>query len=246
MTDSSSTPLVQLQDFSLQIGQRPLLKNLRLELEKGKIYSILGRNGAGKTQLLRAIAGLAQKGVLFSGLVRSPEKIGFVFQKPGLIPWMTVVENLQLVHPSTEQISHQLKQFQMQHCRDLFPYQLSVGMQQKINVIRAFLTDCPLVLMDEPFGALDLPQKNDLFELIQKIWSRDRTLLLVTHEIDEALVLSDSIYFLSKHSGQITNKWDVPHPSPRTLQDVRKQEWAARIYGEAKSLLESDLRNENQ
>ncbi len=239
--------VVQIENLNLNIGDKPVLRNFSLEIELGQKHAIIGRNGVGKTQLLRAVSGLSESEVKISGKLIKPSSVSFVFQKPSLVPWMTIEENLKLINRSKEAVFRLLQKFDLDKFASYFPYQISIGMQQKVNLIRAFLSDNRLILMDEPFVALDLPQKNRLIKMIDSLFlEKERSLLFVTHDIDEAISVSDRIHFLSKQDMQIKKTWeakktrDFSGESVTSLQETRMKSLAKEIYLEASLCLEKD------
>ena len=207
---------------------------MNLDIFKGEFVSLLGPSGCGKTTLLRSIADLQEPTegtVRIGGMtpkeVRLQQKFGFVFQQPVLFDWRTVKKNvelpLEIMYQSKEERSERAdKMLEMVGLKDFanhFPKQLSGGMQQRVNIARAFGIRPEILLMDEPFSALDEFTKEKLHEDLLRIWRKtNKTVIFVTHNIQEAVFLSDRICVLSPHPGRLSAVVDVDLPRPRTLE----------------------------
>jgi NitT/TauT family transport system ATP-binding protein len=209
------------------------LTGVNLEIKKGEFVSLLGPSGCGKTTLLRAIADLQEPTegyIRIDGMtpkeVRLQQKFGFVFQQPVLFDFRTVKKNvelpLEIMYYAKEDRSRRademLEMVGLSEFRDHYPNQLSGGMQQRVNIARAFGIRPDIVLMDEPFSALDEFTKEKLYEDLLRIWrSTNKTILFVTHNISEAVFLSDRVCVLSPHPGRLSAVVDIDLPRPRTL-----------------------------
>jgi nitrate/nitrite transport system ATP-binding protein len=218
-------------------GQYIALKNIHLEIEQGEFISLLGHSGCGKSTLLNIIAGLdrpTQGGIVLAGReVRTPGPDRMVvFQNYSLLPWLTVRENIALGVdevmqdlPDSERraiIDHHLEMVRLTPAADKHPHQLSGGMKQRVAIARALALRPKLLLLDEPFGALDALTRGGLQEQLMKICEESQvTCVMVTHDADEALLLSDRIVMLTNgpaaHIGQIL---EVPFPRPRSRMDT--------------------------
>ena len=199
------------------------LDRLSLENREGEFLSLVGPSGCGKTTLLRAIAGLVKPTRGSIELVRRAGDLDdrglLVFQENSLFPWMTAIENAAfglemegVRRAERERLAGELFARHGLGGRErAYPHQLSAGMKQRVAVIRAFLSDPPLLLMDEPFGALDSQTRSALqFELLE-LWRKDRkSVIFVTHDVDEAIVLSDRILVLSPQPGRVVDEVKVP------------------------------------
>jgi NitT/TauT family transport system ATP-binding protein len=208
------------------------LDHISLEVADKEFVCILGPSGCGKTTLLRLIAGLvtARTGsiVLDGEEMRGPSpKIGFVFQEYSLFPWRTVIDNIAFGlemkgMPKEERyrIAEQyLELVNLTSFKTSYPSELSGGMRQRVAVARALALDPVLLLMDEPFGALDAQTRNMLQKELLEIWEKTRkTIIFITHSVDEAVYLSDRIIVLSPRPGRIckTVPIDLPRPRDRT------------------------------
>ena len=209
------------------------LTGVNLDIYKGEFISLLGPSGCGKTTLLRSIADLQEPTdgtIRISGQtpkeLRLQQKFGFVFQQPVLFDWRTVKKNvelpLEIMYQSKAERSRRaeemLEMVGLKHFADHFPRQLSGGMQQRVNIARAFGIRPEILLMDEPFSALDEFTKEKLYEDLLRIWRQtNKTIVFVTHNIQEAVFLSDRICVLSPHPGRLSAIVDVDLPRPRTL-----------------------------
>lgn len=209
------------------------LSNVNLDIYKGEFISLLGPSGCGKTTLLRTIADLQEPTdgyVRIDGMtpkeIRMQQKFGFVFQQPVLFEWRTVKKNvelpLEIMYQSKEDRSKRademLEMVGLTDFANHLPRQLSGGMQQRVNIARAFGLRPELLLMDEPFSALDEFTKEKLQEDLLRIWHKtNKTVVFVTHNIQEAVFLSDRICVLSPHPGRLSAVVNVDLPRPRTL-----------------------------
>jgi ABC-type nitrate/sulfonate/bicarbonate transport system ATPase subunit len=225
-------------------GQKPVLDDVSLAVAKGEFLSLVGPSGCGKTTLLRIIDGLIEQTsgtILLEGAQvtrQSRRRMGFVFQDANLLPWMTVLSNVALGLeaagvPKQERRDRALEALRMvglEDSADAAPYRLSGGMQQRVGVARALALRPALLLMDEPFGHLDMLTKERLqAEMGQLIASLDATVVFVSHDIDEAILLSDRIVTLLPNPGRIAGVHTVPLRRPRTSSGVRADGAAARL-----------------
>lgn len=209
------------------------LTGVNLDIYKGEFISLLGPSGCGKTTLLRSIADLQEPTdgtIRIDGQtpkeLRLQQKFGFVFQQPVLFDWRTVKKNvelpLEIMYQSKEnrkkRAEEMLEMVGLKEFADHFPKQLSGGMQQRVNIARAFAIRPEILLMDEPFSALDEFTKEKLYEDLLRIWRQtNKTIIFVTHNIQEAVFLSDRICVLSPHPGRLSAVVDVDLPRPRNL-----------------------------
>lgn len=187
-----------------------VLKDFSLSIEKGKIYSILGPSGCGKTTILRLIAELEKPD---KGQIElRGQKVSYVFQEPRLLLWETVRKNLELVCPKKEikKIEQLLELMELKEYSDAYPKELSGGMKQRVSIMRGFLYPHDILLMDEPFQALDLKLKAKLIREIYSLHqSMGNTILFVTHDLDEALLLGDEIIILSPKPTSIVKRFTI-------------------------------------
>ncbi len=201
--------------------QRLILRDVKLQLSKGEFVAIVGPSGCGKTSLLQIVAGLDQN---YQGEILWPptehsvsQKLGYVFQNPRLLPWLRVRSNIELVmeEPSSrvDLVDSLLHSTGLQEFHHFYPSQLSLGMQRRAALARAFAVEPYLLLMDEPFVSLDEPSANQLRQLLVSIWSSCCcSVLFVTHDLREAIVLADRIVFLSTSPASVICETSVAIP----------------------------------
>jgi NitT/TauT family transport system ATP-binding protein len=215
------------------------VEDITLRIEEGEFIAIVGPSGCGKSTFMKLCTGLRppSKGtVIVDGRqVAGPLKIvGMAFQAPNLLPWRTTLDNvllpLEIVQPyrSTfkknhaeyvERARHLLKTVGLQGNEDKFPWQLSGGMQQRASICRALVHQPKLLMLDEPFGALDAFTREELWCVLRDLWSEQRfTVVLVTHDLREATFLADTVYCMSKRPGRIIARREIDLPRPRDLE----------------------------
>lgn len=218
-----------------------VLDKIDLEVEQGEFISIVGHSGCGKSTLLRLISGLEEAtegSIEISGhrITEPDESCGMVFQEARLFPWMNVYKNVE--YGVKDDLSKQERKrivdehiglVELQGFAKAYPRQLSGGMQQRVSIARALVGNPNILLLDEPFGALDAFTRINMQNELLRIWEADqRTMMLVTHDIDEAIFLSDRIVIMSKRPGRIKEiiKVDLPRPRDRSNPDfleIRKR-----------------------
>jgi NitT/TauT family transport system ATP-binding protein len=229
------------------------IEGLKFEAQSGEFVAIVGPSGAGKTSLLNLIAGLDQslEGhiTLRSAQQKSgPIKTSFMFQEPRLMPWLTVQQNLQLVLTPAQRkqpisvLQEALALVGLADCEALFPSQLSGGMQRRVALLRAFIIEPDLLLMDEPFQSLDAPTAQQLRLLLQDLWQRTcPTVLFVTHSLREAISLADRILFLSGQPSKVILDLPVSLPHPRRVEDAVVQTLHASLLDQYPQLLAGQI-----
>ena len=233
------SPRIEVHRVSKTFGTLDALAPVDLSVDEGETVTLLGPSGCGKTTLLRMIAGLEQPSsgeIVVNGMApteaRRHKQIGFVPQSPALLPWRTVEANARLLldinrsaspaTPSTS-IDDLLDEVGLGDFRNAYPHELSGGMQQRVGLVRAFAIDAPILLMDEPFAALDEMTRTDMRHLLGRLCEPlGTTVLFVTHSIPEATFLSDRIAVMSPRPGRITDiaTIDLPHPRTPELEDT--------------------------
>ncbi len=222
--------------FQTGDGAVQALKDVDLSIAPGEFVSFIGPSGCGKTTFLRVVADLEQPTsgtITVNGLTpeaaRRARAYGYVFQQAGLYPWRTILGNITLPleimgYPKAERLERAAKVLELVDLKGLarkYPWQLSGGMQQRASIARALAFDAPILLMDEPFGALDEIVRDRLNEELLHLWGRTgKTVLFVTHSIPEAVYLSTRIVVMSPRPGRITDIIDSPLPRVRPL-DIR-------------------------
>ncbi len=237
---SNEQPVIQAKqlDLTFQTNDGPIhaLKDVNLSIDKGDFVSFIGPSGCGKTTFLRCIAALETPtgGTLtVNGMTpdeaRRNRAYGYVFQAAGLYPWRTIAKNIKLpleimgysAAEQDERVKNVLELVDLEGFGGKFPWQLSGGMQQRASIARALAFDADILLMDEPFGALDEIVRDHLNEQLLALWARtEKTIGFVTHSIPEAVYLSTKIVVMSPRPGRITDVIDSPLPKKRPL-DIR-------------------------
>lgn len=219
--------------FLVDSEPRPALLHTDLGVQPGELLSLLGPSGCGKSTLLRIAGGLltpSQGSVLIDGkppgVATRAGRIGFVFQDPALLPWRTVAGNVRLPLEVNRQGRHRAGQADvagllslvgLERYADYYPHQLSGGMKQRVALARSLALDPALLLLDEPFGALDEITRTELrYELLRLRGRLRATVLLVTHSIAEAVLLSDRVAVMTGRPGQVTKLVEIDLPRPRT------------------------------
>lgn len=195
---------IEIKDLDKSFGSKQVLKNLNLSFKEGSFVSILGSSGCGKSTLLRLIAGLETPSRGTVSLTQSP--ISYVFQGANLLPWRTALENvllpLELKNDSSrlnleEDALVSLEKVQLQQAAKLFPHELSGGMQMRVSLARALVTKPKVLLLDEPFAALDELTRFEMQKQLLELWQKERmTIIFVTHSFSEAAFLSERIVML--------------------------------------------------
>jgi len=217
------------------------LQGVSLEVGRGEIVGLVGTSGCGKSTLLRIVCGLdaPSLGEVFidDTAVRAPRpEIGVVFQEPRLMPWLTVRDNVKFGlegYPKARQselAAEAIGKVGLEKFADALPKQLSGGMAQRVAIARALVTKPQILLLDEPFSALDAFTRLKLQDHLLGIWAKDRpTMLFVTHDVDEALALSDRIVVMRGQPGRVHRDYPIDLPRPRGRANVAFQAWKIRI-----------------
>ena len=222
--------------FSTNDGPVDALKDVNLHINEGDFVSFIGPSGCGKTTFLRVLADLERPTdgtVEINGvspkIARESRAYGYVFQAPGLYPWRSIGKNIKLPleiiglskHEQSERVKRVLKLVDLQDFENKFPWQLSGGMQQRASIARALTFDADILLMDEPFGALDEIVRDHLNEQLLDLWkTTSKTICFVTHSIPEAVYLSTKIVVMSPRPGRIIDVIESTLPNERPL-DIR-------------------------
>jgi NitT/TauT family transport system ATP-binding protein len=235
---------VVLRDVSLVYGegdrQTPALEHVSMESAKGEFVAIVGPSGCGKSTLMKLVTGLmlpTAGAIIVDGrAVERPIKgVGMAFQNATLMPWRTTLRNvmlpLEIVQPFKSRRyryrdEHEARALRLLESVGLggfgrkYPWELSGGMQQRASLCRALIHEPQLLMLDEPFAALDAFTREELWAVMQSLWMRQRfSAILVTHDLREAVFLADTVHVMSKRPGRIIHVRDVPLPRPRTLAD---------------------------
>ena len=233
--ETSAADALIIRDIGLVYGEEvEALRGINLTVREGEFVSIVGPSGCGQSSLLKLILGLEKSTggeILLSGrVVKGPNRdVGIVFQSPVLLPWRTVFENVLLPadvqhldrNAATERAAHLLRFAGLGGFEERYPFELSGGMQQRVAIVRALIHDPKLLMMDEPFAALDAMTREQMSMELQRIWMESRkTVVFVTHSIQEAVLLSDRIAVMSARPGRLISVLDNSAPRPRNIGDL--------------------------
>ena len=253
MTDAAIK--LSVANLTKRFGSLEVLQNISTQIRSGEFISIVGPSGCGKTTFLRIIGGLEQASdgeVHLDGRrIEGPgADRGFVFQQDNLLPWRDILANTEIGPEINGALSPEqrkntlrlLKLVGLEGFEHYYPRQLSGGMRQRVNLARALAVDPALLLMDEPFSALDAQTREIMQTELSRIWEEGRkTVLFVTHQIDEAVYLSDRIFVFARRPGRINEIIEVDLPRPRPLSIKRTPrfvEYVDHIW----KLIEDDVR----
>jgi len=232
-----STPLLTLSGVSKTFGETVALAPTDLVIEEGSFVSVVGPSGCGKSTLFNLIAGLLtpDAGTIALGgtnVVGSTGHVGYMLQKDLLVPWRTVLDNITMVARLTRSVTDEDRQhataiaqrYGLGEFLNHYPKALSGGMRQRVAFMRTLVTPHPLLLLDEPFGALDAQTRLDMQQWLLDVWRESgRTVLFITHDVDEAIFLSDRIVVMSPRPGRIVADLSNPLPRPRNFDSLTTQ-----------------------
>ncbi len=231
--------------FSVANGKVEALKNINLTINKGEFISIVGASGCGKSTLLRIVMGLesidsGSIGIDGAEIQDMGNGTSMVFQESRLLPWFTIEKNVSFGISKGDNLTKRQKKARVKELLELvglknfekvYPYQLSGGMQQRASIARALISNPRLLLMDEPFGALDALTRINMQQEILKIWQREHTtMVLVTHDIAEAIYLGDRVIVMSDRPGTIKRTFEVDLPRPRDRDGAGFVEIHKKVY----------------
>lgn len=240
------------KSFSVEDGEVRALASVSLGIERGEFVSLVGPSGCGKSTLLRILAGLSRPdtgdaSVDGQPVVRPRDDVGIVFQRPVLLPWRRVMGNILLpvdvarsdrdrYRARAEEL---IELVGLRGFADRYPAQLSGGMQQRVAICRALMLQPKILLMDEPFGALDAITRDQMGVELLRIWAEvSATVLFITHSIPEAVLLSDRVAVMSARPGRVLEILDVPLTRPRALS-VMGDPAFARVAARIRDLVQS-------
>jgi NitT/TauT family transport system ATP-binding protein len=246
---------VDMHEVSLRYGEDGdgtlALQNASMKVDSGEFVAVVGPSGCGKSTLMKVVTGLwppTAGGVIVNGKeVDRPLSItGMAFQNPTLLPWRTALDNvmlpLEIAEPHASQFRRQRKTFEakardllalvgLKGFEDKFPWELSGGMQQRTSICRALIHEPEILMLDEPFGALDAFTREELWCVLRDIQAaRKVTVMLVTHDLREAVFLADTVYVMSNRPGRILKRCAVDIPRPRDLEVTYTQAFQDLVY----------------
>lgn len=215
--------VLQTKGISKSYGGKKIIDDISLHVEKGEMASLLGISGIGKTTLFNVVSGLETPDcgqVFLNGedVTSSPGKVGYMQQSDLLLPFKTIIKNVMIPmelrgvdkEKRVRKAEEILSEFSLLESKDMYPGQLSGGMRQRAALARTFMTDCPVMLLDEPFSALDAITREDMQKWFkQTVKKHNMSTLFITHDIDEAIILSDRIYILGGSVGKIVGEINV-------------------------------------
>ncbi|RXZ80048.1 ABC transporter ATP-binding protein [Paenibacillaceae bacterium] len=251
-----SAPLLEIKEldktFHANGNEVQALQNINLDIKDGEFVTVIGPSGCGKSTLLRIIAGLDadyEGTALLSGEPIAGPGIdkGFVFQEPRLFPWLTVEQNIaadqSLRNPKIrEKVQELISLVKLDGFEKSYPRELSGGMAQRVAIARALLRNPKVLLLDEPFGALDAFTRSHMQEALLDIWEKNKTtMIFVTHDLDEAVVLANRIVILKPRPGEIRRIVKVDLPFPRKKASASFQEIRYKVLSEFERIEELTL-----
>jgi sulfonate transport system ATP-binding protein len=236
MAGISNLHALRVRDVSKRFDQTTALGGVNLDVDAGTFVSIVGPSGCGKSTLLHIVAGLLPPSsgrveVFGEPLIGINRRASYMFQQDALLPWKTVLENvllgLMLRHQDRRlalaEGRHWLERVGLADVADDYPYRLSGGMRKRVALAQCWIVNPDLILMDEPFSALDVHTRLDVEEEILRLWTGSgKTVAFVTHDLEEAIALSDCVFLLSAGPGsRIVGRYPVDLPRPRPLIDIK-------------------------
>jgi NitT/TauT family transport system ATP-binding protein len=242
------------KEFYSKKGNIIAFHDINLEIRDGEFWCIVGPSGCGKTTLLRVLAGLETE---TSGKIEMIHEDhtkplnSMVFQEHAIFPWMTVWDNIAYGLKNRrvpkkiikQVVDEYIEKTGLQKFAKVFPHQLSGGMKQRVSIARAFANDPEILFMDEPFASLDEQNRLILQQELLQIWESNRkTVVFITHSIDEAIFLSDHIMLMTGHPGQVKNIFDVNLDRPRDMATIRKTPDFNNIFSEIWDQLREEVK----
>ncbi|UBF28032.1 ABC transporter ATP-binding protein [Kovacikia minuta CCNUW1] len=236
-------PLLEFDHVGLEYpfegSMRRIIQDVSLNIRPGEFVSFVGPSGCGKTSILKMVSGLSPAPIgeiRYRGkkISRPLKNVGIAFQNPTLLPWRTTIDNvmlpLEVVQPYKREMGQKKEQFvrmaqdllatvRLQDFQKQFPWQLSGGMRQRASLCRALIHQPEILLLDEPFGALDAFTREEMWGMLQNLWMKVRCVgILITHDLREAVFLSDTVYVMGARPSSIIYEVKIDLPRPRTLE----------------------------
>lgn len=205
--------MIEIENLTKRYGDLCVYENFSLSINEGEIVCILGESGSGKTTLLNCFASLIE----YEGRI-TKLKCSYVFQAPHLVPNLTVMQNLKLICKDEDRILKMLEKVHLEDYKDSYPISLSGGQAQRVSLVRAFLYDSQIILMDEPLSSLDIKLKKEISDLFISLWQEEkRTAILVTHSVDEAINFAHRILVIG--GGKILYDSTPESLPPRNIEE---------------------------
>lgn len=250
-----SEPAVQIEAVTKRFQTYTAIENVSLAVERGRFVSIVGPSGCGKSTLLNLLAGLARPTagsirVFGEPLAGVNQRASYMFQQDALLPWKRVIDNIALGldfrgrdrKASRDLAAEWVRRAGLEGFGSSYPHQLSGGMRKRVAMAQSWIVDPDMVLMDEPFGALDVHTRLRMESEILDLWSATgKTVIFVTHDLEEAISLSDEVLVLSAGpASHVVGRYPVDLPRPRNLIDIRTEAAFHQLYGR----IWTDLREE--
>ena len=256
-TETPSSPFVEFDDVWLAYNDELLAKNtfaveaINIKVRQGEFIAIVGPSGCGKSTFMKLTTGLKMPSMgrirVDGQPVTGPLKIsGMAFQAPSLLPWRTTLDNvllpLEIVEPYRSQFKDRRKEFEERAKKLLatvglggyekkFPWELSGGMQQRASICRALIHEPKMLLLDEPFGALDAFTREELWCILRDLWTEQQfNVILVTHDLRESVFLADTVYVMSKGPGRFVVQREIDLPRPRDLEVTYTPEFTGIVH----------------
>jgi len=260
----SGTPgVVQVEHatkyYKTNTGSVHALEDITLDIRKGEFIAIVGPSGCGKSTLLWAMSGLhdltSGKIMIEGSTVTGPRpEIGMIFQEANLLPWRNLQKNIEFPFeikkidskPYQPRIQELLTEVGLTGFETKFPRELSGGMQQRASIVRCLAFDPGIILMDEPFGALDAFTRDEMNLLIQKLWMETgKTIVFVTHNVSEAILLADRVVVLTPRPGRVAHIFDIDLPRPRTIEETYSPPFIEKIFEIKDTIIQGAYRPEH-
>ena len=252
---------IEISSLHLSFGERPIISDVSLSIPEGQFVSIVGPSGCGKTTILNLLAGLIdtphQGALLLDGdrPKLGDRRIAYMLARDSLLPWSTALENaaygmrIRGVEPAARKARAKafLARVGLKGFEDVYPKHLSHGMRQRCALARTFALGAPFLLMDEPFGALDAQTKLQLEELLVELWQEERsTVIFITHDLAEAVAISDRVIVMSARPGRVVADVDIDLPRPRNVRELQKQDAFHALYARIWEKLEDGWRHSDE
>jgi NitT/TauT family transport system ATP-binding protein len=241
------TKIIELKDVSqiYKAAKVTAIADINFEVNEGEFFGLIGPSGCGKSTILRLISGIEEQSL---GTIEKPEEVSMVFQSGALLPWMTVEENVSLVNKvrglsslkTEEQTTKYLRMVDLESFRFRYPRELSGGQRQRVGIARALAVEPKVLLLDEPFSALDPLTTDEMHEYLLKIWQETgKTIVMVSHSIEEAVFLSDQIAIMKQGSIKEIVEIDLKRPRNNESKEFLKLLDKVKLILEGNPLLRS-------